>query len=234
MLSILNFYKGVNRSFQTASFIANINNSSIMCTNALYYLTGNDHHIIWIMASLPGPVPTHEIGILVCFSMNYKYFMASFGRSSFFLIAEVSLFHPFKVSYTTSTSLKSNKEAGTTWIDLPLSLYSTATLISERLSKISSLVMLMESYPFTKWVYLTKFKSSHPHLLGLPVVVPNSCPRFLMVSPVLSNNSVGKGPSPTRVVYAFTTPIAVYIFLGSMPRPVQNPPIDVDDEVTYG
>lgn len=83
-------------------------------------------------------------------------------------------------------------------------------------------------------LYFTTFRSSQPHLLGLPVVEPNSCPTFWSYSPVLSNNSVGKGPPPTLVVYAFIIPIVVSTTYGGTPRPVHTPPIDVLDDVTNG
>jgi len=47
-------------------------------------------------------------------------------------------------------------------------------------------------------------------------------------------SSVGNGPSPTLVVYALATPIMVYTLSGLSPRPVDRPPTDVLDEVTYG
>lgn len=47
-------------------------------------------------------------------------------------------------------------------------------------------------------------------------------------------NSVGNGPSPTRVVYAFMTPILVSILFGGTPKPVQTPATPVLDDVTYG
>jgi hypothetical protein len=49
-----------------------------------------------------------------------------------------------------------------------------------------------------------------------------------------SSNSVGNGPPPTRVVYAFTTPMTFRIFLGGIPNPVHTPPMVVDEDVTYG
>lgn len=49
-----------------------------------------------------------------------------------------------------------------------------------------------------------------------------------------SNNSVGKGPSPTLVVYAFTTPITLPMLHGGSPKPVHTPPMLQLDEVTYG
>ena len=48
------------------------------------------------------------------------------------------------------------------------------------------------------------------------------------------NCSVGNGPPPTRVVYALITPIVVPIDFGGIPKPVQTPPMVVEDEVTYG
>lgn len=40
----------------------------------------------------------------------------------------------------------------------------------------------------------------------------------------LPNNSVKKGPSPTLVVYAFTTPTTLRTDAGGIPKPVQTPP----------
>jgi hypothetical protein len=81
--------------------------------------------------------------------------------------------------------------------------------------------------------------SIHPHLLGLPVVAPNSLPIFLKISPVTLFYSVGIFPSPTLncpyfylVRYALTTPIFVPTLLGGIPKPVQIPPATVLEEVT--
>jgi hypothetical protein len=45
---------------------------------------------------------------------------------------------------------------------------------------------------------------------------------------------VGRGPSPTRVVYAFTTPMTASIAVGPMPVPVAAPAAVVFDDVTNG
>ena len=45
-------------------------------------------------------------------------------------------------------------------------------------------------------------KSNHPHLLFLPVTVPNSLPIIPNFSPISLSCSVGNGPSPTLVKYA--------------------------------
>jgi hypothetical protein len=45
---------------------------------------------------------------------------------------------------------------------------------------------------------------------------------------------VGKGPAPTRVVYAFTTPIVQFTCFGAIPSPVKTPPMVVLEDVTYG
>ena len=76
--------------------------------------------------------------------------------------------------------------------------------------------------------------SNHPHLLRLPVVAPYSLPCSVSLSPSLSKSSVGNGPPPTLVVYAFTIPTIVSILLGGMPVPVHAPPEVGLEEVTYG
>ena len=55
-------------------------------------------------------------------------------------------------------------------------------------------------------VCLTRTPSNQPHLLFLLVTVPNSLPRVPNNSPISSVSSVGKGPSPTLVVYALVIP----------------------------
>ena len=62
------------------------------------------------------------------------------------------------------------------------------------------------SIPEILIVCLTSTPSNQPHLLFLLVTVPNSFPLVPSNSPVSSNNSVGNGPSPTLVVYAFVIP----------------------------
>src|SRR5882762_8124109 len=66
-------------------------------------------------------------------------------------------------------------------------------------------------------------RSIQPQRLGLPVVAPNSLPVLRISSPVSSFNSVGNGPLPTLVQYAFDTPNTSLIFCGAMPKPVQTP-----------
>ena len=77
-------------------------------------------------------------------------------------------------------------------------------------------------------------RSSQPHLLGRPVVAPNSFPFSASILPLSSNNSVMNGPSPTLVVYAFDMPIILSIYFGPIPNPVETPPAVVLDDVTYG
>ena len=48
--------------------------------------------------------------------------------------------------------------------------------------------------------------SSQPQRRGRPVTEPNSLPRVAKCLPTSSFNSVGKGPDPTRVVYALVIP----------------------------
>ena len=74
------------------------------------------------------------------------------------------------------------------------------TCISSNSSKTSSLVIAKQSKPLTCTAYFPIMPSNHPHLLLLPVVVPNSPPLSHSWSFILPCNSVGNGPSPTLVV----------------------------------
>ena len=88
--------------------------------------------------------------------------------------------------------------------------------------------------PFNITEYLRAGMSNQPHLLGLPVVEPNSLPLWAIVSPTSSKSSVGKGPAPTLVQYALKIPYTLEIFLGEIPRPIQAPAVVVFEDVTKG
>lgn len=66
------------------------------------------------------------------------------------------------------------------------------------------------------------------------MVVPYSCPRELIFSAKSPCISVGSGPWPTRVMYAFTTPSVRVILSGLTPLPVHAPPAIGWEEVTKG
>src|SRR6185295_7781279 len=101
-------------------------------------------------------------------------------------------------------------------------------------SSTSSFVTAIASQPLTSTACRATTASNHPQRRGRPVVAPNSLP-FVRTRSISSGpNSVGNGPSPTRVVYAFTTPITRSIAVGGTPEPVQAPPEVALDEVTYG
>jgi hypothetical protein len=82
--------------------------------------------------------------------------------------------------------------------------------------------------------YLSAGISIQPHLLGRPVVAPNSFPTFANVAPTSSNNSDGNGPLPTLVQYALNIPNTSPILFGAIPSPVQAPAVIVFDDVTKG
>ena len=63
---------------------------------------------------------------------------------------------------------------------------------------------------------------------------PNSFPFLPKSLPILSFNSVGKGPSPTLVVYDFVIPKTYWIELGPQPVPVAALAATVFEEVTKG
>ena len=74
--------------------------------------------------------------------------------------------------------------------------------------------------------------SNQPQRRGRPVVAPNSPAMRRNSSPHLDGNSVGKGPFPTRVVYALATPMTSSMRVGPTPAPMQAAPVVVLDEVT--
>src|SRR5579859_970646 len=98
----------------------------------------------------------------------------------------------------------------------------------------SSLVTTRSVIPFTRTAYRPTTASNQPQRRGRPVVVPNSAPTLVRCAPLSSNSSVGKGPEPTRVVYALMTPITWEIRVGGMPEPTQAPPAVGLEEVTNG
>ena len=63
------------------------------------------------------------------------------------------------------------------------------TLIELNPDKTSDFIIISFVTPFILHEYFRATKSSHPHLLGLPVVAPNSLPILLILSPSLSNSS---------------------------------------------
>src|SRR5690348_13630889 len=76
--------------------------------------------------------------------------------------------------------------------------------------------------------------SNQPVRRARPVVVPYSPPASRRYSPCSSVSSVGNGPAPTLVVYAFRMPTTLVILVGPTPEPTQAPPAVGEDEVTNG
>ena len=66
------------------------------------------------------------------------------------------------------------------------------------------------------------------------MVAPNSLPSRRISPAIGSSISVGSGPLPTRVVYAFTTPRTASIAVGAIPAPTAAPPEVVLLDVTNG
>ncbi len=86
--------------------------------------------------------------------------------------------------------------------------------------------------PLILTAYFKATRSSHPHLLALPVVAPTSLPEDCSFAPSSSNNSVGKGPLPTLVTYALNIPIICSNLFPGIPRPVLIPPAVQFEDVT--
>src|SRR4051812_11249253 len=100
--------------------------------------------------------------------------------------------------------------------------------------RMSSLLSMIELTELTATAYRSDTASNQPTRRGRPVVVPNSCPREAMPAPMSSCNSVGYGPDPTRVEYAFITPMTSSTWSGPMPPPVDAPPAIGEEDVTKG
>src|SRR5262249_45490309 len=116
----------------------------------------------------------------------------------------------------------------------PRQVYEVQICSSSSPSSTSSLVSASASRPLTRAAYRTATASNQPQRRGRPVEAPYSCPVSRSRSPIGPVNSVGSGPSPTRVVYAFATPSTAFTARGPSPRPVQAPPAVELDEVTNG
>src|SRR2546430_16687951 len=96
----------------------------------------------------------------------------------------------------------------------------------------SNLVTAMSVNPFPRTAYRTTPATNQPQRLGRPVVAPNSPPSSRIRCATSGAASVGNGPLPTRVVYAFTTPRTASIAVGPIPTPTAAPPAVVLDDVT--
>src|SRR3990170_4227959 len=106
------------------------------------------------------------------------------------------------------------------------------TGISPKVSRTSSLVTARPVSPLTRTAYRTTTASNQPQRRGRPVVAPNSPPSSRIRSARSGAASVGSGPLPTRVVYAFTTPSTASLAVGPIPTPTAPPPAAVLDDVT--
>ena len=89
-----------------------------------------------------------------------------------------------------------------------------------------------QSTPLIRAPYAEATASNQPQRRGRPVTVPYSCPSSRMCWPVASCSSVGQGPPPTRVVYAFTTPIMFSMTRSGTPLPEWIPHPELFEEVT--
>ena len=112
-------------------------------------------------------------------------------------------FHPFqplKCSYTGFALLSLAMDAGKCLTSSPSISYATHTGRSGVSLRTSILVMPRDVNPHILDACSHTTRSSHPHLLPLPVVTPNSPPLCCRASSSSPESSVTKGPSPTRVV----------------------------------
>ena len=140
-------------------------------------------------------------------SMKLMYAFASSGSSSNVLQSAILSSHPPLSSlYTGFALLSTFKFVVKSSVTSPFTSYPVHTFIVSNLPIVSRWFTDNPVSPLRRLAYLSVTRSSHPHLLGRPVVVPYSCPSSRILSPVSSSSSVTYGPSPTRLEYAFMTP----------------------------
>src|SRR4051812_47909270 len=112
--------------------------------------------------------------------------------------------------------------------------YRVQTLIVSKPLKTSSFVITSAVSELMRAAYFSATRSSQPVLRGRPVVVPNPPPRSRISVPISSSSSVGNGPAPTRVVYAFAMPQTSSMSRGPTPAPTHAAPATGFDDVTNG
>src|SRR6202030_2566761 len=156
------------------------------------------------------------------------------GRSANRRAPRVGVDQPGHDSYTGWHTASSALSEGNSVMVREPKRYEVQISMRSRPSSTSSFVSASASSPLMRTPYRTATASYQPQRRGRPVTAPYSFPMSRSRLPMSPASSVGSGPSPTRVVYAFATPITAPMARGPMPRPVQTPPIDAFDEVTYG
>src|SRR6185295_9541322 len=115
----------------------------------------------------------------------------------------------------------------------PLTSYAVQIFSSGSLLRTSSSITAIESTPLSRAVYRTATASNQPQRRGRRVTVPYSLPRSRRCWPISLSCSVGNGPPPTRVEYAFTTPSVDWTAQPGTPVPTESP-VPQLDEVTNG
>ena len=103
--------------------------------NLLPHLVYQSHTYLLIIASGSGPVPMNFTGTPTASSTYSTYLRASSGRSAYVRAPAVGAFQPGKVSYTTSTLLRTSRSAGNESSVWPLCLQATPTLMVSKLSR---------------------------------------------------------------------------------------------------
>ena len=114
------------------------------------------------------------------------------------------------------------------------SRYRTHTGSSANSERTSSFVSASDVIPFTRTAKRSATRSSHPQRRSRPVTVPNSCPSDWTRSWSGPTISLGNGPSPTRVTYAFATPSTSSMRFGPIPKLTAAPAAIGLDDVTNG
>src|SRR5699024_12210822 len=101
------------------------------------------------------------IGNPICFSTNSTYFRQFSGRSSYFLIPRISVFHPGSTSRT-GFAFSRSPVTGKSVVTFPSSSYPVHTGISSRYPRTSRTVKATSVVPCMRQPYLEATQSNHP------------------------------------------------------------------------
>src|SRR5882672_1671941 len=114
-------------------------------------------------------------------------------------------------------------------VSAPSTSYPTQNGISRYAPSTSSFVTASSVNALRRCAWRAATASNHPTRRGRPVVAPYSFARSRRASPSPPAISVGNGPSPTAVEYAFTTPITFVMYRDGLrvERRVAVPPQDL-------
>src|SRR5216684_896237 len=158
------------------------------------------------VAERSGPIPTMPTGAPTVASIFSRYAVASRGRWARSRMPSSGARQPEQLSYT-GIARSSTCVGGISLVRPPSSKYATQNGMFSYAPSTSSFVTAISVNALSRCACRAATASNHPMRRGRPVVAPYSSAISRSASPSFDFISVGNGPSPTAVEYAFTTPM---------------------------